>query len=100
SVLLHLTDPLRALYGLRRGCRGEAIICTGIDDDPGVAPQPRAPFQGTAGGRGFWVSDMACREQSAPAAGVSRRGPVSTFMLTTVDGTFNTPHGTIRAFVA
>ena len=29
SVLLHLTDPLRALYGLRRVCGREAIICTG-----------------------------------------------------------------------
>ena len=29
SVLLHLTDPLRALYGIRRVCRDQAIISTG-----------------------------------------------------------------------
>jgi tRNA (mo5U34)-methyltransferase len=100
SVLLHLTDPLRALYGLRRVCRGEAIICTGIDDDPSVASQPRALFQGTAEGQAFWFPTMTCLEQMARAAGFARVERVSTFMLTTVDGKFNTPHGTIRAFVA
>ena len=31
SVLLHLTDPLRALYALRRVCADRAIICTAVE---------------------------------------------------------------------
>jgi SAM-dependent methyltransferase len=99
SVLLHLTDPLRALYGLRRVCAGEAIICTGIDTHLHVMNQARALFLGTATGQAFWFPTMKCLEQMALAAGFTRVEKVSTFDLKSVDGTFNTPHGTIRAFV-
>jgi tRNA (mo5U34)-methyltransferase len=34
SVLLHLTDPLRAMYAIRTITREQAIICTGIDTWP------------------------------------------------------------------
>jgi tRNA (mo5U34)-methyltransferase len=99
SVLLHMTDPLRALYGLRRVCTGEAIICTGIDTHIHVKHQAYALFLGTATGQAFWFPTMKCLEQMALAAGFARVEPVSTFNLRSSDGKFNTPHGTIRAFV-
>jgi tRNA (mo5U34)-methyltransferase len=100
SVLLHLTDPLRAMYGLRRVCSGEAIICTGIDSTPRMADQPRALFVGTATGQAFWLPTISCLEQMALAAGFARVERVSSFILRSRDGHFATPHGTIRAFVA
>jgi 2-polyprenyl-3-methyl-5-hydroxy-6-metoxy-1,4-benzoquinol methylase len=100
SVLLHLTDPLRALYGIRRVCRNEAIICTGIDTHSHVINEARALFLGTATGQAFWFPTMVCLEQMALAAGFTRVERVSTFSLRSVDGKFDTPHGTIRAFVA
>ena len=99
SVLLHLTDPLRALYGLRRVCAGEAIICTGIDTHLHVMNQARALFLGTATGQAYWFPTMTGLEQMALAAGFTRVEKVSTFDLKSVDGTFDTPHGTIRAYV-
>ncbi len=99
SVLLHLTDPLRAMYGLRRVTRKQAIICTGIDNTLELVHQARALFLGTVDGQAFWFPTMTCLEKMALAAGFSRVERVSTFTLSSVDGQFNTPHGTIRAFV-
>ena len=100
SVLLHLTDPLRAMYGIRRVCRDQAIISTGIDTHLHVAGQSRALFIGTATGQAFWLPTMTCLEKMLLAAGFARVERVSTFHLKSVDGTFDTPHGTLRAFVA
>jgi tRNA (mo5U34)-methyltransferase len=99
SVLLHLTDPLRAMYALRSVTRGHAIICTGIDNSLHVMNQPRALFRGTPTGQAFWFPTMTCLEQMALAAGFRRVERVSTFHLKSTDGKFDTPHGTIRAFV-
>ncbi len=97
SVLLHLTDPIRALYGIRRVCRDHAIICTGIDVDPAVAEQPRAIFVGRPNGHAFWLPTFSCLEQMALAAGFVHIERVSVFNLTSVDGKYSTSHGTIRA---
>jgi tRNA (mo5U34)-methyltransferase len=99
SVLLHLTDPLRAMYGIRRVCRDQAIISTGIDTHLHVANQSRALFIGTATGQAFWLPTMKCLENMLLAAGFARVERVSTFSLKSVDGKFDTPHGTLRAFV-
>jgi tRNA (mo5U34)-methyltransferase len=96
SVLLHLTDPLRALYGIRRATREVAVVATGID--PVDAPEPRALFYGTPDGQAFWMPNMTCLERMALAAGFRRVERVSTFPLKSVDGKFDTPHGVIRAF--
>jgi tRNA (mo5U34)-methyltransferase len=99
SVLLHVSDPLRALYGIRRVTEREAVICTGIDNTLEFVHQARALFLGTNNGQAFWFPTMTCLEKMALAAGFSRVERVSTFMLSSLDGEFNTPHGTIRAFV-
>jgi tRNA (mo5U34)-methyltransferase len=97
SVLLHLTDPLRALYAIRTVTREQAIICTGIDTAVHVRNQARALFRGTPAGQAFWFPTMTCLEEMALAAGFRRVERVSTFRLKSSDGKFNTPHGTIRA---
>jgi 2-polyprenyl-3-methyl-5-hydroxy-6-metoxy-1,4-benzoquinol methylase len=100
SVLLHLTDPLRALFGIRKVCRDQAIICTGIDNTSGREHESRALFVGQANGQAFWLPTIACLERMILAAGFARFERVSTFSLKSVDGRFDTPHGTVRAFVA
>ncbi|MEO7272126.1 MAG: hypothetical protein ABIX28_02395 [Vicinamibacterales bacterium] len=99
SVLLHLTDPLRALFAIRKVCRDQAIICTGIDIAPHTAEDPRALFIGQPDGQAFWLPTVACLEQMVRAAGFPRHERVSTFHLKSLDGLFDTPHGTVRAFV-
>lgn len=98
SVLLHLTDPLRALFAIRTVTREQAIICTGVDNAVHVRNQSRALFRGTPDGQSFWFPTMKCLEEMALAAGFTRVERVSTFRLKSTDGKFNTPHGTIRAF--
>ena len=99
SVLLHLTDPLRALFAIRRVCRDQAIICTGIDITSGLEHEPRAMFIGSASGQAFWLPTITCLERMILAAGFARIERVSTFHLKSNDGLFDTPHGTVRAFV-
>ena len=99
SVLLHLTDPLRALFAMRKVCKHEAIVCTGIDTAPHTATEPRALFVGQANGQAFWLPSVVCLQQMVRAAGFARCERVSTFHLKSVDGVFDTPHGTVRAFV-
>jgi tRNA (mo5U34)-methyltransferase len=100
SVLLHLTDPLRALYGLRRVCRDQAIICTGIDTHLLATAQSSARFIGTRDGHAFWLPTMTCLEQMVLAAGFGRCERVSTFRLKSTDQKLDTPHGTVRAYVS
>jgi len=99
SVLLHLTDPLRALYGMRRVCRREVIVSTAVDTDPKRKEESIALFIGTAEGQVFWVPTLACLEGMLRAAGFTRVERVSEFELKSVDGLYNTPHATLRAFV-
>lgn len=100
SVLLHLTDPLRAIYAIRRVCREQAILCTAIDTHEHVAHEPRALFVGTPTGQAFWLPTMTCLEHMALAAGFARVERVATFVLTSIDGKYSTPHGTVRAFAS
>jgi tRNA (mo5U34)-methyltransferase len=99
SVLLHLSDPLRALWALRRVCRDEAIICTGIQATPLLRWLPLARFVGHANGHAYWLPTMRCLGEMVVAAGFARCEPVSTFRLESVDRKSMTPHGTVRAFV-
>ncbi|MCA1562168.1 MAG: methyltransferase domain-containing protein [Acidobacteria bacterium] len=99
SVLLHLTDPLRALYAIQTVTTEQAIICTGIDTTVDPANQARALFLGTATGQAFWIPTITCLEKMVLAAGFSRVERVATFHLKSTDGKFDTPHGTVRGWV-
>ena len=111
SLLIHVSDPVRALYALRSVTRECAIIATAIDPDcarPSVqllnrllprrlVGRPRAFFHGTVDGQAFWAPNMTCLEQWCLAAGYRRVERVSTFVLASLDGRFRTPHGVVRA---
>ena len=71
SLLIHLTDPIRALYALRSVTREIAIISTPIDPYS-LNVQPRAYFHGTLLGQSFWAPNMKCLKQWAMASGFSR----------------------------
>jgi tRNA (mo5U34)-methyltransferase len=95
SVLLHLTDPLRALYRIFSATKGMALISTPIDDEP--SGEPRALFKGTATGHTFWLPNRTCLMQMARAAGFPEVEWVSTFELVSTDGRFRDVHGALRA---
>jgi tRNA (mo5U34)-methyltransferase len=98
SLLIHLTDPLRALSAIRSVTREYSIVATVIDSDPASAGA-RALFHGAPDGQAFWAPNMTCLERWALCSGFRRVEHVSTFRLVSRDGTFDVPHGTIRAYV-
>ena len=98
SMLLHVTDPLRALDAIRSVTRETAIIATTIDPSfRGRAP--RARFVGSATGQTFWEPNFTCLERWALAAGFTRAERVSRFRIASLDGRVDEPHGSIRAYV-
>jgi tRNA (mo5U34)-methyltransferase len=97
SVLLHLTDPLRALYALRRVCRGEAIVCSAVESRWPLAPLSVARFMARPDGHVFWLPTPTCLTRMTLAAGFRRAERVASFRLRSTTGEFDTPHATIRA---
>jgi len=97
SVLLHLTDPLRALYRIYSATRETALISTPIDDEP--SGEARAIFRGTATGHTFWLPNRTCLMQMVRAAGFTDVEWVSLFELRSAHGGhgFHDVHGAIRA---
>jgi tRNA (mo5U34)-methyltransferase len=97
AVLLHLTDPLRALYRIYSATKELALISTPIDDE--AHGEPRARFEGTATGHTFWVPNRTCLMQMARAAGFREVEWVSRFELRSAKeaGGFHDIHGAIRA---
>jgi tRNA (mo5U34)-methyltransferase len=96
SLLLHLSDPARALWQLQSVTRGQAIIATVIDPSPD--PEPRALFVGHGRGDVWWYPNRACLEAMVEAAGFAGWQWVSTFRLDYADGQAGQPHGVIRAW--
>jgi tRNA (mo5U34)-methyltransferase len=97
SVLLHLTDPLRALYRIYAATKEMALISTPIDDQ--ASGEPRALFRGTATGDTFWLPNRTCLLQMARAAGFTDIEWLSLFELRSAHGGhgFHDMHGAIRA---
>jgi tRNA (mo5U34)-methyltransferase len=98
SLLIHLTDPLRALSAIRSVTREYCVVATVIDSDP-ASVGARALFYGTQDGQAFWAPNMTCLERWAICSGFRRVEHVSTFQLLSPHGTFDIPHGAIRAYV-
>jgi tRNA (mo5U34)-methyltransferase len=96
SLLIHLTDPLRALSALRGVTREMAIVATVID--PGTDPVPRALFYGTGDGQAFWAPNMACLENWLLCTGFRRVQRVGVFELASRDGVLRSPHGVVHAY--
>jgi len=96
SVLLHLTDPVRALWRLRSVTGEQAIIATSIDPDD--SPRPTALFSGHVRGDVWWHPNRACLEAMVQSAGFGAWEWVSTFRLDSADGQPGAYHGVIRAW--
>jgi tRNA (mo5U34)-methyltransferase len=98
SVLLHLSDPLRALYRIFSATKEMALISTPIDDE--ASGEPRAVFRGSATGHTFWLPNRTCLMQMARAAGFREVEWVSRFELTSAKERhgFHDMHGAIRAY--
>jgi len=95
SVLVHVSDPVRALAALRSVTHGVTIIATSIDPDP--SPIPRAHFLGGPGALAWWAPNRACLELLIATAGYRRAEWFSSFELTSVDGVFRSPHAVVVA---
>jgi tRNA (mo5U34)-methyltransferase len=97
SVLLHLTDPIRALWRLKSvtAPRGETIVATAIDPDG--AAEPRALFVGHEKAFTWWLPNRACFEAMVRSAGFRRVEWISEFRLDFADGKEGYPHGVVRA---
>jgi tRNA (mo5U34)-methyltransferase len=98
SMLIHITDPLRALFAIRSVTRELAILATTVNETR-WSRAPRARFVGQPEGQTFWEPNMACLQRWALAAGFARAEAVSMFRLRSVDGRFDEPHGTVHAHV-
>lgn len=96
SVLLHLTDPFRALLRIRSVTRRLAIIATAIQEDAGDAPQAR--FIGHPEAYTWWLPNRSCLETMARSAGFAKVEWRSTFRLDYPDGRAGLPHGVIHAW--
>ena len=97
SLLIHLTDPLRALAAIRSVTREMVIVATVID--PGDDGAPRAIFHGTPDGQAFWAPNMTGLERWLLCVGFGSVKRVGEFELVSRDGHFSSPHGVVHAYV-
>jgi tRNA (mo5U34)-methyltransferase len=97
SVLLHLTDPVRALWRLRSVTRegGTALLASAIYED--VSPGPRAVFVGHEKAFTWWLPNRSCFEMMVRSAGFGAVEWISQFQLDFADGKPGHLHGVIRA---
>lgn len=97
SLLVHLTDPVKALWKIRSVTRETAVIATVIHPEP--AADPLALFVGHPGALAWWFPNKACLEAWVRSAGFERVEWVSEFRLDYCDGKPGAHHGVIRAWV-
>jgi len=95
SVLLHLTDPIKALHNIQSVTKEMAIVATGIFLDE--KEEPRAQFSGHKGGAAWWLPNRACLEAMIQSAGFKHWEWFSEFRLDYSDGKPGTMHGIVRA---
>lgn len=96
SVLLHLTDPLKALWNIASVTREKAIIATVIE--PREPARPTATLVGHERGDVWWIPTRACFELMAVTAGFVGIEWVSEFNLDYRDGSPGPYHGVLHAY--
>ncbi len=96
SLLLHLTDPMKALFKIKSVTKGSAIIATVIHHSDSV--QPLALFMGHHRGDVWWLPNRAGLEAMVQSSGFRGWKWVSEFQLNHRDGTPGPYHGVIRAW--
>ena len=98
SLLLHLTDPLRALWRIRSVTAGLAIIATALAPPLYEDDAPLALFAGHLDGDTWWLPNRAALEAMVQSAGFARWRFVSQFRLDRRDGQAGMRHGVIHAW--
>lgn len=96
SLLIHLTDPVRALWQIQRVTREVAIIATIVDPD--LSDSSRAQFVGHHRGDGWWIPNQAGLEAMVQSAGFKGWEWFSEFRLDYRDGRPGPYHGVVRAW--
>lgn len=96
SVLLHLTDPIKALWHIQRVTKGMAIIATAIYPD--ATNEPQAQFVGHRSGDVWWIPNRAGLEAMVQSAGFQGWEWVSEFCLKYRDQETGPYHGVICAW--
>jgi tRNA (mo5U34)-methyltransferase len=97
SLLVHLTDPIKALWKMKSVTRESAIIATVIH--PAPSAEPLALFVGHSGALAWWFPNRACLERMVQSAGFARTEWISDFRLDYRNGKPGPPHAVIRAWV-
>ncbi|MEI8308617.1 MAG: methyltransferase domain-containing protein [Chloroflexales bacterium] len=96
SVLIHLTDPIKALWNIAQVTRDKAMIATVVDQHE--ATRPIAHMVGHASGYCWWIPTRACLELMAVAAGFVGIEWVSEFQLNYRGQETGPYHGVLHAY--
>jgi tRNA (mo5U34)-methyltransferase len=96
SLLVHLADPIRALWQIQEVTGELAIIATSIE--PQAGREPHARFVGHVRGDGWWIPNRACLEAMVESAGFAGWEWYSDFQLNYANGEPGPYHGVIRAW--
>jgi len=96
SVLIHLTDPIKALWRIANVTQEKAIIATSVVADE--AERSIALMIGTERGDAWWIPTRMCLELMAVAAGFVGIEWVSEFQLDYRDGQLGPYHGVLHAY--
>jgi tRNA (mo5U34)-methyltransferase len=99
SVLLHLTDPIRALWRIQSVTKESAIIATAICHEADDL-EPLAVFAGHHRGDIWWLPNRACLEALVKSAGFASWEWLSEFRLDSRGGQPGLCHGVIQAWNA
>jgi tRNA (mo5U34)-methyltransferase len=96
SVLLHLTDPIRALWRIQSVTKGVAIIATCIH--PSRSSEPLALFTGQHRGDTWWLPNRPALEAMIKSAGFAGWEWFSEFQLDYRNGQPGPYHAVLRAW--
>lgn len=96
SLLIHLSDPIRALWNVASVTRGKAIIATVIKPDE--MERPIAELVGYRNADSWWEPSRRCLELMTAAAGFAGIEWFDDFRLDYSDGTPGPYHGIIHAY--
>lgn len=74
DVLLHLTDPIRALWVMKKICREQLVVGTPIINVETLSTYPIAEYHGAMNSGEFWIPNLKCLEQMVLGCGLQDIG--------------------------
>jgi tRNA (mo5U34)-methyltransferase len=96
SMLLHVTDPIKAIMNIQKVTKRYAILSTQIQ--PTRSKKPLANFIGNPEKTVWWSMYPMCFVNMAKSAGFRHVELISMFDLISEDGVYEVPHAVIRAW--